>query len=107
MYILIGVMIIVHQLTIILIICTCKPTHGFWPVSGASNPVAMTAGLTQDVSLPNGGTVVFNKVFTNLGNGYDSTTGYFVAPTDGVFLIHYFARSKTGHVGICIRTWVN
>ncbi|XP_071175624.1 complement C1q tumor necrosis factor-related protein 4-like [Mytilus edulis] len=66
--------------------------------SSASNPVAMTAGLTHDVSLPNGGTVVFNKVFTNLGNGYDSTTGYFVAPTDGVFLIHYFARSQSGHV---------
>ncbi|XP_052063146.1 collagen alpha-1(VIII) chain-like [Mytilus californianus] len=66
---------------------------------GASNPVAVTAGLTHDISLPHGGTVVFNKVFTNLGNGYDSSTGYFEAPIDGTFLIHYFARSLPGHVG--------
>ncbi|CAC5390903.1 unnamed protein product [Mytilus coruscus] len=65
--------------------------------SSTSNPVAVTAGLTHDVSLPHGGTVVFNKVFTNLGNGYDSSTGYFEAPIDGTFLIHYFARSLPGH----------
>ena len=42
-------------------------------------------------------TFVYDRVETNVGNGYDVTTGYFVAPEDGVYAFHVttVARDKT------------
>lgn len=33
-------------------------------------------------------TLVYDRIETNIGNGYDITTGYFVVPEDGVYAFH-------------------
>ncbi|OWF45156.1 Complement C1q-like protein 4 [Mizuhopecten yessoensis] len=52
--------------------------------------VAFSAGLTHTMPLTSGETIRYNKVFTNIGGGYDVTTGNFKAPKGGVyaFTIH-------------------
>ncbi|XP_060063260.1 cerebellin-2-like [Ylistrum balloti] len=58
--------------------------------------VAFSAGLTNTVSLSSGETIQFDKVFSNVGGGYDVSTGVFTAPKNGIyaFTIHgYDANS--------------
>nr|ABS50435.1 C1q domain-containing protein [Azumapecten farreri] len=62
-------------------------------VSGAptgNNIVAFSAGLTHTQPLTSGETVRFDEVFTNIGGGYDLSSGNFKAPKGGVyaFTIH-------------------
>ncbi|XP_033728709.1 complement C1q-like protein 3 isoform X2 [Pecten maximus] len=52
--------------------------------------VAFSAGLTHTMSVSSGETIAFDKVFTNIGGGYDISTGNFKAPKSGIyaFTIH-------------------
>eukprot|EP00064_Thunnus_orientalis_P014134 superscaffoldBa00002419_g14175 len=63
-----------------------------------SAKVAFYAGLTdsEDVGPYNTPTVLkFSKVFTNVGNAYSPTTGFFTAPVKGVY---YFRFTVCGHL---------
>ncbi|KAG8011252.1 Tripartite motif-containing protein 35 [Nibea albiflora] len=57
--------------------------------------VAFYAGLKNTTGPYNTPTVLkFNKIFTNIGNTYSPTTGYFTAPMKGVY---YFRFTVCGH----------
>lgn len=41
---------------------------------------------------------MYDKIITNAGNGFDITTGDFVVPQDGTYMIHYNSLSELGMV---------
>ena len=49
--------------------------------------IGFTATLTEDKDIPGGGTIVFDDVTINYGNGYDATTGEFTCPINGLYFI--------------------
>lgn len=49
------------------------------------NPVAFSAYRTSSQSLYAGTKVLFNQVWTNVGNGYEPSTGIFTAPRAGLY----------------------
>ncbi|KAL4217382.1 positive regulation of adiponectin secretion [Mactra antiquata] len=51
--------------------------------------VAFSAGLTHDATFNNGEVVPFNTQYTNIGGGYDTTTGIFTCPKAGIYLFQY------------------
>lgn len=46
---------------------------------------AFSASLTRVTTYSSGEIVKFDKVWTNIGSGYDPTTGVFIAPEPGVY----------------------
>ena len=52
--------------------------------------------LTQDIALGESQTVIFDKVITNNGKGYNRHTGHFTATRDGTY---YFTTSFMSHLG--------
>ncbi|KAK3083382.1 hypothetical protein FSP39_021191, partial [Pinctada imbricata] len=53
--------------------------------------VAFSAGLSHTLRLSQGETIPFNKIFVNVGDGYNPRTGEFIAPTAGVYVFHLHA----------------
>lgn len=53
--------------------------------------VAFYAALTKHTSLSGSQTIVYDKIYTNLGQAYDSSKGKFRAPVNGLY---YFACSQ-------------
>lgn len=59
--------------------------------------VAFTAHLSHDVTgLGVGQAILFDHILTNVGGGYHSSHGNFVAPTDGVYVFSLTAAAVTG-----------
>ncbi|XP_045177710.1 complement C1q-like protein 4 [Mercenaria mercenaria] len=56
-----------------------------------SNEVAFSAGLTHDIAILHAEKVVYDKVFTNVGGGYDNTSGNFNCPVSGVYVFQFHA----------------
>ncbi|XP_070575151.1 complement C1q tumor necrosis factor-related protein 4-like [Ptychodera flava] len=50
--------------------------------------VARTTGMTSN---PSQQVVIFDHVFTNVGNGYDANTGFFTCPVSGTYFIAFNA----------------
>ncbi|XP_052819804.1 EMILIN-2-like [Mya arenaria] len=50
------------------------------------NKVLFKARQLKDTAPKSGGTLIFKEVLTNVGGGYDNSTGVFTSPADGVFL---------------------
>lgn len=51
-----------------------------------TNEVAFSAGLSHDLTILHAEKVVYDKIFTNIGSAYDSTTGNFNCPTSGIYV---------------------
>lgn len=77
----------------------------FKHLSGASTSIGFTASVTSSSSTWNSGTLVFPKIITNVGNGYNPSTGVFTAPIAGeyVFFVNVQAEgSRSIYVNIVL-----
>lgn len=50
--------------------------------------VAFTAAVKASISTWNGGTLIFNTVISNVGDGYNEKTGIFCAPLAGTYVFY-------------------
>lgn len=53
--------------------------------------VAFTAAVTSLSTTWNSGTLMFNVVITNVGNGYNPSTGVFTSPGEGTYVFYVSA----------------
>ncbi|BFZ19666.1 hypothetical protein BsWGS_22705 [Bradybaena similaris] len=58
------------------------------------NVVAFTAALTEETTISRGQGVIYNNTIINIGNGYDTTTGIFTAPLDGLYGLHIHLHTR-------------
>ncbi|XP_052760728.1 uncharacterized protein LOC128203368 [Mya arenaria] len=71
----------------------------------SSNKVLFKARQLKDTGAPNSvGTLIFKEVLTNVGGGYNNSTGVFTCPADGAFLftIHLCVYTKYCNYAIMI-----
>ncbi|XP_063054692.1 complement C1q tumor necrosis factor-related protein 3-like [Engraulis encrasicolus] len=62
--------------------------------------VAFSASLLstgQGNTYANDGNLIYKKVYTNVGEGYNSDTGVFTAPVSGVYFFRFYAHCHTGN----------
>ncbi|CAC5390900.1 C1QL [Mytilus coruscus] len=59
--------------------------------------VAFCVSLTHNMML-NGDRVIYDKIFTNIGNGYDANTGVFTVSLPGLYMIHYHTLAQLGEI---------
>lgn len=69
----------------------------FLNVSQAWGPVMFSVGMNNHADLPANDKVIYNTVFTNLGNAYDPRTGVFTSRTAGVYKFEVHALSSAGN----------
>ncbi|WAR10014.1 C1QL4-like protein [Mya arenaria] len=67
---------------------------GFAAAQGQGNDpdaVAFSAGLTHNQTIHHAVNVVYDRVYVNVGNGYNSSSGVFTAPTRGYYVFQFHA----------------
>ena len=69
-------------------------------VSDLQRRLYFSAGIITDVNKvwSTGEKIVFPYLISNVGNGYDVSTGIFTAPFDGVYLFTCFLASHTDEI---------
>ncbi|KAJ8312037.1 hypothetical protein KUTeg_009410 [Tegillarca granosa] len=62
--------------------------------------VAFSASLSHDITNNNirNYKIVFDKIITNIGDGYDSNTGIFTVPYEGLYLFHWTILTRPGTI---------
>ena len=66
----------------------------------AYGAVGFSAVMTVNASISDGSAVIYDTAHTNLGSGYDTTSGTFTAPVEGTYVFHFHALSHADEVGI-------
>lgn len=64
----------------------CKSLYNAHLVSASKTKIGFTVGVTSSSSSWNGGILVYPHVVTNIGNGYNPSTGKFTASKDGTYV---------------------
>merc|ERR1712002_459556 len=57
--------------------------------------VAFSAGLSHHEYLQENQKVKYDTIFSNVGGGYDSTTGIFTCPVPGIYVFQFHALSHS------------
>jgi hypothetical protein len=69
----------------------------FSNITGNPVNIAFSAALSQsEVDLRQGDTIIFDKVFANIGSAYNSNTGVITAPTKGAYLVSLAMSVENG-----------
>ncbi|XP_062598472.1 complement C1q-like protein 4 [Saccostrea cucullata] len=85
-------------------ICSlCGQRKGSQLTSGTGKPIAFYAYMSSNIpvkTLSKHKIFVYDRVETNIGNGYDVKSGTFTAPENGVYVIHTttFSNDKSHSV---------
>ncbi|XP_053408209.1 otolin-1-like [Mercenaria mercenaria] len=67
---------------------------GKFPRQTVGGGIAFTAFLDHDGDYGAGQTITFNKIITNDGNGYNTHTGVFTCPEEGMYLFTFFVGER-------------
>nr|CBX41678.1 putative C1q domain containing protein MgC1q29 [Mytilus galloprovincialis] len=62
--------------------------------SGKHGTIAFSVGLTSTLHMSYSETIIYDKVFSNFGDGYSVDTGEFTAPDTGVYVFHAHAYNS-------------
>ncbi|XP_078312699.1 complement C1q tumor necrosis factor-related protein 3-like [Crassostrea virginica] len=68
--------------------------------------VAFTAAVTSPSNTWNSGNLIFNRIISNLGNGYNRRTGVFTAPVAGTY-VFYVSVNEYSKLGIGLEIVLN
>lgn len=70
----------------------CQSVYVFYQLflyfTGFYQKVAFTAAVTSTSTTWNSGTLVFDAIISNVGNGYNPRTGVFTAPMNGAYVFY-------------------
>ena len=58
--------------------------------------VAFSVGLTHNVDLGFIQTIIYDRIYMNIGNGYNIAVGSFVVPKTGIYVLSYTALNIKG-----------
>ncbi|KAK3082621.1 hypothetical protein FSP39_000641, partial [Pinctada imbricata] len=61
-----------------------------------ASAVAFSAGITRTTQLNHSEILVYDRIFTNIGSGYDSSTGRFKCPNSGIYVFQMHSVSNQG-----------
>lgn len=66
--------------------------------------VMFSVGLTKNATVLGGSIAVFDKVFVDTRQSYNTSTGTFVAPVTGLYEFTYHVLGKEGSmINVCLR----
>ncbi|XP_053372659.1 uncharacterized protein LOC128546289 [Mercenaria mercenaria] len=71
-----------------------------FPRQTVGGGIAFTAFLDHDGDYGAGQTIAFNKIITNDGNGYNTRTGVFTCPEEGMYLFTFFVGERSVKDGV-------